>query len=57
MSLCVHDRFDNEPGTLVDLVSNLKSPAGLLDVFVNAVIRSMKPLSYKEFTSKYHDTL
>ena len=57
MSFCVHDCFDNEPGTLIDLVSSLKSPVGLLDVFVNAVIRSMKPLSYKEFTAKYRDTL
>ena len=57
MTLCVHDRFDDEPGSLIDLCATLKSPATLLDAFVSAVTRTMKPLSYRDLMLKYDDCL
>ena len=57
VTLCVHDRFDDEPGSLINVTDKLKSPKSLLDVFVRAVIRSMSPLSYKELILQYDDCL
>ena len=48
VTLCVHDRFDDEPGSLINVTDLLKSPQTLLDAFVTAVIRTMNPLSYKD---------
>ena len=48
VTLSVHDRVDDEPGSLINVTDLLKSPETLLDVFARAVIKSMKNLSYKD---------
>ena len=57
VTFCIHDRFDDEPGSLINVTDLLKSPESLLDVFVRAVIRSMKPLSYKDLILNYDECL
>ena len=57
VTFCIHDSFDNRAGNLINLAAALKSPPKLLDVFYKAVVRRMKPLSYKDMMSKYGDCL
>ena len=41
VTFCIHDRFEDEPGSLINVTDMLKSPKTLLDAFVKAVIRTM----------------
>ena len=53
----VHDRFENNVSHLINLASNLKSPAELIDTFLKAVTRSKKPLAYQALMDRYHPSL
>ena len=45
VTFCIHDRFDGEFSMLINLAATLKSPVGLIDTFLKAVIRTKMPLS------------
>jgi len=57
VTFCAHDSFEDEPGSLINLAATLKSPEGLVDTFLKAIIRTKKPLSYKEVMVRYDDCL
>lgn len=57
VTFCVHDSFEDEPGSLINLAATLKSPLGLVDTFLKAITRSKKPLSSKEVIVRYDDCL
>ena len=56
-TFCIDDCFDDEPGSLINLASKLKSPPELIDAFLAAIIRTKTPLSFKDVMIKYHDSL
>jgi hypothetical protein len=57
ISFCVSNRFEGEPAHMINLAANLKSPAGLADVFLTAMIRTKTTLSYRELMDRYKEAL
>ena len=53
VTFCVYDRFDNDIDKLINMAGALKSPVGLMDAFLNAVIRMQVPLQFATFSSRY----
>ncbi len=52
-SFTVYDCFDAKKGDLNNFAACLKSPPELLEVWLQAVIRTREPLSWREVKAKY----
>ena len=57
VTFCIYDRFGNEFSSLINLAAKLKSPQGLIDVFLKAIIRTKMPLSLPTLLEKHQVTL
>ena len=53
----LHDIHDGSMDQLVNVVALVKSPAGLVDTFLKAVLRTKMPLSLEILNTRYKEAL